>query len=199
MKLYKHKNYQEYLKLQIEESCKYKSDVWFNINEIKIICNDIRSHIKHPRIGICHGVRSGLEIKIFSEILEGVEVIGTEISKHSVIFERDKVSTRDFHNLKFDWFDKFDFIYSNSFDHSQAPTICLENWMLSLKSGGRCYIHWEDENSKGKDFNASNCFVATIEEMRDWVGKKYKVKELMCLNDNLRKEKERTIFVLEKP
>jgi len=87
--------------------------------------------------GICHGTRRGQEQKWFSEKLNA-DVFGTEISDTACSFP--KTLQWDFHEVKEEWLGQFDFIYSNSFDHSYDPQKCLNSWMSCLKSGGLCII-----------------------------------------------------------
>ena len=71
---------------------------------------------------------------------------------------------------------KVDFIYSNSFDHSYDPTMCLDKWMKCIKKGkGVCFIHWMSTNANKID--AADCFAATLKEFGDLFNKKYQVVE----------------------
>ena len=51
----------------------------------------------------------------------------------------------DFHEIKKDWENKFDIIYSNSHDQAHDPEKALKNWIKSLKKGGLLFL----EHSRG--------------------------------------------------
>ena len=69
---------------------------------------------------------------------ERSKVIGTEISDTAAEFPH--TIQWDFHETKPEWVDSVDFIYSNSFDHSYDPEMCLNVWMNCVRQGGVCII-----------------------------------------------------------
>lgn len=172
MKVYKHKSYEEYKKAQISKNVKKLETVWIKEGELKKIVEHINRNLFNVRHGICHGVRNAWEVKKFREFLKA-DIIGTEISYTATKF--NYTIQWDFHDIKDDWIGKFDFIYSNSFDHSNKPKYCLDQWMKCLKPDGICYIHWNYENSKLEALDAADCFTASQEEYRKLFNEKYKV------------------------
>lgn len=170
MKLYYHKDYNEYLDSQIDKNIKKLNHVWVKEIEIKNICGLIKEFVKNPTFGICHGVRNGWEVKRLKDILE-IDVIGTEISPTATDF--DDIIQWDFHDVKDEWINNVDFIYSNSFDHSYKPVECLDAWMKCVNEKGICMIHWMKTNEDTID--AADCFAGTMEEYRDIFTKKYEI------------------------
>ena len=130
MKLWKYKSYEEYVKVQTAANILKINNVWVNETSIKAI------YKLNPMIGsiICHGTRNGAEQKLFKKYYPAAYVIGTEISTTATQFP-DTIE-HDFHEVKKDYVDKFDIVYSNSFDHSYDPQKCLETWIGQLTKGG---------------------------------------------------------------
>jgi hypothetical protein len=93
-----------------------------------------------PERGICHGTRNGSEQVNFSKYLK-IPVIGTDISDTATQFAN--TIQWDFHDIKDEWVNNIDFIYSNSLDHSYDPIYCLRQWFKCLKLGGICILAFE--------------------------------------------------------
>ena len=184
--LYKHKDYDEYYKAQIDLNVKKIDNVWIEQCDIDNISKHINKYIPNAKFGICHGVRNAWEIKQFRKSL-GIEVVGTEISHTASQF--DNTIQWDFHKVKNEWVDAVDFIYSNSFDHSHSPEICLDNWMSCIKQEGICYIHWSTDHDTVT--NVADCFSADKNEYREMFNVKYKVV------DEFAKHKHRIIFAIK--
>jgi hypothetical protein len=135
--LHRYKDYEEYIAVQSAGN-KDKIDLtWVVEDNIVFLCRYILEKLKSVEAGICHGTRRGQEQKWFSEKLNA-SVFGTEISDTASQFEN--TIQWDFHETKPEWLGRFDFIYSNSFDHSYDPEKCLNAWMSCLKDGGLCII-----------------------------------------------------------
>jgi hypothetical protein len=171
MKVYRHKNYKEYKDAQIEKNIRKLDNVWIREEEIESISKKIKKLIPDVKFGICHGVRNGWEVHQLRDRL-GIDIIGTDISPTATQFEH--VIEWDFHNVKSEWIDNVDFIYSNSFDHSYDPKKCLDVWMDCIKKpNGICFLHWVSSNVKKLD--AADCFSATLDEYRKLINEKYKI------------------------
>ena len=169
MKLYKHKNYNEYVKAQIKKNERKIKNVWVNASEIILISKKIKKYIPDAKFGICHGVRNAWEVKRLKQLLN-IEIIGTEISPSATKFPN--TIQWDFHKMKEEWKNSVDFIYSNSFDHSYDPEMCLNTWMKCIrKRKGVCFIHWMDTNRDKID--AADCFAGTIKDYRKLFNKNY--------------------------
>ena len=130
-------DYNKYRQIQ-EAGNKQKIDfIWVIEENIAFLSEYIKSTVESPRFGICHGTRRGKEQEWFRKYL-GCEVIGTEISDTAESFP---FTIRwDFHEVKPEWVNSVDFIYSNSFDHSYDPEKCLNAWMSCLRKGGVCIL-----------------------------------------------------------
>lgn len=178
-------DYQKYKDIQ-EAGNKRKIDSsWVTEDEIRFLSKYLNSKINSPTFGICHGTRQGLEQKWFSENLNGINVIGTEISETAKDFPN--TVQWDFHDENPDWIGKVDFVYSNSFDHSYDPEKALNSWMKTLKPGGICII----EHTQYHEPNAVNeldPFGATLDIMPylilTWSKNTYSVREIITSPNN---------------
>ena len=173
MKLYKHKNYKEYVKMQIKKNERKLDHVWVNGGELLLVSQKIKQYIPDAKFGICHGVRNAWEVKRLKSLLN-IEVIGTDIAPSATKFPN--TIQWDFHDIKDEWRNSVDFIYSNSFDHSYDPRMCLDQWMKCVKKGkGVCFIHWMSTNANKID--GADCFAGTLKDYRKIFNEKYKIIE----------------------
>lgn len=187
MKLYKHKDYNAYVEAQIDKNVRKINLVWVKPAEIAKLVKHIKKNIHNVKFGICHGVRNAWEVKEFRKRLD-VEVIGTEISHTAEQFNH--TIQWDFHNVKDEWVDNVDFIYSNSFDHSYDPEMCLDRWMSCINKNGICYIHWNHTNSRPGAIDAADCFNASKDDYRNLINKKFVIIDEFAHPD-------RTIFAIK--
>ena len=173
MKLYKYKNYDEYVKMQIIKNEKKIKLVWVKNHELILISKKIKQYIPGAKFGICHGVRNAWEVKRLKELLK-IEILGTEIAPSATRFPN--TIQWDFHKIKDEWKNNVYFIYRNSFDHSYDPIMSLDSWMKCIKKEkGICFIHWMKTNADKID--TADCFAGTIKDYRKMFNKKYKVVE----------------------
>lgn len=141
--LYDYKNenggvdYERYKSEQVLANKKKIGRSYANEQNIAFISNQLMMRMTDISFGICHGTRQGLDQKWFKEFLS-CDVFGTEISDTAEQFA-DTIEW-DFHDVKDEWIGKFDFIYSNSLDHSYKPDVCLRSWISCLRPGGVCVI-----------------------------------------------------------
>lgn len=175
MKIYKYKTYSDYEKVQKAGYEQKKNLVWASKANIKHICDSI---LKYKYIsnengkGICHGVRTGIEIDWFREYLPGWEVIGSEIG-----IGLHKYTYRwDFNKINPDWIKKFDFIYTNAFDHVYDPEKTLTVWVDQLKSRGILIIEHSSGHEKATKLDPLGATVDDIEIMLSKYGKLKDVK-----------------------
>ena len=131
MKLWKYKNYDEYVKVQTEGDLNKLKNVWARqdvfdkIATIKPDAKDI----------ICHGTRNGAELEMFKKAIPSLYyIVGTEISHTAKQFPN--TIQHDFHEQKEPFVNKFDIVYSNSFDHSYDPYLALETWTDQVNKNG---------------------------------------------------------------
>jgi SAM-dependent methyltransferase len=136
-------DYERYRSNQIEANLRKINRSYAQQENIQYAAELLKSRLGTISNGICHGTRRGLEQKWFREYL-GADVFGTEISHTAKEFEN--TIQWDFHEVKPEWLGAFDFIYSNSFDHSFDPERCINSWMSCLRVGGVCVIEHSEHN-----------------------------------------------------
>ncbi len=174
-------DYDNYRKIQ-EDGNKRKIDsVWVLEENIKFLVEYLNDRVSSIKLGLCHGTRRGKEQEWFKKYLkQDAQVIGTELSETAADFP-DTIQW-DFHNIKDEWIDSVDFIYSNSFDHSYDPEKCLNAWMSCIKSGGLCILEHTDAHSP-KGANELDPFGAHLMQMpfliAKWGAGKYSVREIL--------------------
>jgi hypothetical protein len=127
-----HFDYARYRRVQESGNKQKLSNVWATEENIKFLANYLSRKIGSPSFGLCHGTRRGLEQEWFQKYLGG-SIIGTEISETATQFPN--TIQWDFHEIKDEWINSVDFIYSNSFDHSYDPEYCLKQWIECVKPG----------------------------------------------------------------
>lgn len=174
MKLYKHKDYNEYYKAQLAKNVNKLKTVYIKEKEIILLSKHIKENIPDLKFGICHGVRNGWEVQRLRKLLN-IEIIGTEISPTANKFKN--VIQWDFHKVKDGWINNVDFIYSNSFDHAINPTECLKTWMSCLKATGCCIIEWTPKHTESYA-NITDPFGASLKEYEELITKcGFKIKQ----------------------
>lgn len=139
MKLKTLKSYDNYVATQTTVNKQKLSHVWVTPKELRLVAACVRRHVSNPKFGLCHGVRNGFEVKGLRELL-GFEIVGTEISDSATQFEN--VIQWDFHDVKDEWLNGVDFIYSNSWDHSYDPEMMIQRWLSCLTPDGVCILEW---------------------------------------------------------
>jgi len=159
MNIYKYDSKEQYRSIQEAGNIKKLDCVFVNKKVVDCLSEYIKENIVKPSFGICHGTRRGVEQKLFAE-KTGAKVIGTEISSTATQFP-DTIQW-DFHNIKDEWINNVDFIYSNSIDHSYDPIMALSQWLSCLKDNGLCFIEYTYFNKK---FTKLDCFSSSREEM----------------------------------
>jgi len=130
-------DYAKYRAVQEQGNIRKLDLVWAVEENIRFLSDFLRTELRKPEFGICHGTRRGKEQEWFRKYL-GINVIGTEISSTATQFPH--TIQWDFHDVKPEWNKSVDFIYSNSLDHSYDPEKCLNAWMQCLKPKGVCIL-----------------------------------------------------------
>lgn len=179
MKSYKYKNYDEYVKCQKDAFKKKYKNVWAKEENIKAIAEFIRH--KYPINpskfrGLCHGVRQGWEIVWFKKYLYNCQIIGTDIGR---VVNSRSIIQHDF-NMIHGFLHDFDFIYSNSFDHSYDPQKTLGVWSGQLNPGGLIILEYdrrqEHTGEISRKVNKTDPQSITFEELKKlapkWAGGK---------------------------
>lgn len=134
-KLHKYHSKKDYILKQIEKTSlrihRSNSFTWTDENTISKISDYlIKLDLKK---GICHGVRTGLEVKWFNKN-NSFDVIGTDIDP--LASKNQGIINWNFEEENKDWIGKFDFVYSNSHDHSSDPMQTLKIWSEQIKPKG---------------------------------------------------------------
>ena len=80
VEIYKYKSYGDYIKSQTAASKEKRERVWATEEELSIVCDYMKP--LNPKMGICHGVRNGWEVDFLITRMNGVEIIGTDLSHH---------------------------------------------------------------------------------------------------------------------
>lgn len=134
MKLYEYENYDDYVEAQTEANHRKLNLIWVQEHTIKQVFKNkpVATNI------LCHGTRNGTEQKLFKKYYPKSNIIGTEISDTATKFPN--TVQHDFHERKEEWIDKFDIVYSNSWDHSYDPEKSLRAWSEQLNNTGRLYV-----------------------------------------------------------
>jgi len=202
MKLYKYNSYKQYYDLQVEANKRKIDRVSARMEIIIAVSDYIKKNIPCAKFGICHGVRNGWEVNEFRKNLN-FNIIGTDISPTANQFKN--VIQWDFHDIKDEWINNVDFIYSNSFDHSHNPYHCLNQWVKCLSKGGKCFLEWNimcEVSKRSLSHMNVDCFGATLNEYRDLIIKNHIVENEINLTlktdwiEERRKIDNRTIFVI---
>lgn len=131
-------SYEDYKKIQTEGNTEKIDEIFETEENIRILSNYLKLNLNYIRFGLCHGTRQGKEQEWFSKYLD-VKVLGTEISETATSFPN--TIQWDFHDIKDEWVNSIDFIYSNSLDHSYDGKYCLRQWFKCLRKSGICIIN----------------------------------------------------------
>ena len=150
MNRYKYENYDEYLQEQVKAyNLKKNTHQLAKEEDIKILSDYIeRFSTKKPKNGLCHGVRSGAEVRWFRENLGNTQVYGTDIG----ISMSKNIIQHDF-NKHLDRKIKYDFVYSNSFDHAWSKDT-FYIWLDQLILNGLLLI---EHTARDEKANHSDC------------------------------------------
>lgn len=164
MKLHKFGSYKEYIDAQVKGS-KSHGNILFNDRQIfriaqYILANKPRRHF--PINGICHGARQGLEVELFLDQYPQANIIGTDLAP-----QKECVIEWDFQQQKPEWVEHFDFVYSNSLDHSNEPEKCISIWLDQLTQGGFLFLMWSPLYTLARaavPHRGGDCFGASLDE-----------------------------------
>lgn len=164
MKIYKYKNYSEYVNCQKEANARKSANVWAVEENIKFLADYINKNIE-AKTGLCHGTRGGYEQAWFRKYIPDCVVIGTEIGDASAKYTMQW----DFNQYHPDLENNFDFIYSNSFDHAFNPMETIKIWFEQLKSGGYIFLEYDKRQEHtgeiSKSVNKTDPVSITIDEL----------------------------------
>ena len=135
MKLWKYKDYDEYVKVQTEGNVQKLKNVWADQKVFDIIA----TYKPDAKDIICHGTRNGAELDMFKKAIPSLYyIVGTEISYTAKQFPN--TIQHDFHEQIQSYVNKFDIVYSNSLDHSYNPYKALKTWTDQVNQSGMLCI-----------------------------------------------------------
>lgn len=157
---------------QIKTYKKKAKHVWVSETELRVIADHVKDSGLVVHKGICHGVRTGHEVHRLRYLL-GADIIGTEIAAT----DHEYVIEWDFHEVKPEWIGAFDFIYSNSWDHSYDFELILKQWMSCLTERGRCFLEWSG-NHAGPE-NTVDCFGIPFNDLVALINEDYEVETVL--------------------
>jgi hypothetical protein len=157
MKVFKYESYEHYVAAQ-----QFANNIkvgWVYVRESTI--EFIKRDKPEASNIIAHGTRNGAEQKFFKKFYPEAFVIGSEISDTAKNYPM--TVQQDFSIIRPEWVDKFDILYSNSFDHTILPIGTLQVWKDQLNSSGRMYLEYAESQSIG---DASDPLEATKDEVQ---------------------------------
>ncbi len=122
-------------------------------------------------------------MKLFQELCPQLEeVVGTDLYAR----DQERVIKWDFHKPKDEWIGRFDFVYTNSFDHSNCPLECLQMWMAQLKPTGLLLLSWSFahklDDRPQLPYPGGDCFGAALHEYIDLCRQVGDVTDLLWCN-----------------
>lgn len=187
MHRYNYRSYDEYLEQQVDAYHRKLYTHQCALEENIQILSDYLAGRRGSEVkGLCHGVRSGLEVGWFEKHLPGALVLGTDIGSAA----GDKVIQWDFNKENKKWVGYFDFVYSNSFDHAYDPQQTLNIWLEQLKPDGLLLI---EHNGRDEGANRTDC---TGMNMVDWLSFA-RVVDILFL-DATQRQRYKIVMVIEK-
>jgi len=140
-RIYEYKDYTEYVEWQTKTNKKKINWVFAR----KSVIDQLSKLKPDAKNIICHGTRNGAEQKYFLENFPKAYIIGTEISDTATSF--DMTVQHDFMEQRQEWIEKFDIVYSNSFDHTIQPKETLAVWKQQLNKNGHLFLEYSEEQS----------------------------------------------------
>ena len=166
MKIWKYKNYEEYVEAQTRANVKKINLKWVEESTIA----KIHSWVPFATSILCHGTRNAAEQKFFKKYYSHANIVGTEISHTAKNFPM--TVQHDFHEVKDEWISKFDILYTNSFDHSYDPIKCLNTWKNQLSDNGIMFVeHAHSEvNNRSRAIDPLEISIEELLELLKEVG-----------------------------
>jgi hypothetical protein len=140
-------DYDLYRQIQILGN-KSKLD-WVSIQEenIAYLCRALEGRIPEIRFVLCHGTRNGAEQKFFqAHLTKPAIILGTEISDTATRFPM--TIEWDFHEVKPEWRDAVDIVFSNSWDHTYDPHKLFPAWLSCLSQRGIMALEWTEKHAQ---------------------------------------------------
>lgn len=149
--------YQKYVEGQRQKADRELNRTFASTRALDVVSEYLRRHFRNrTRLhGVCHGAKVGREVRFLRRQLEhhsrgsraagfarDVSILGTDISEQASRRSRGDVILMDFHVVYTSWQGHWDFIYSNTLDHSYDPGSALGVWRWSLQgTDGLVVLH----------------------------------------------------------
>ena len=177
-------DYEQYRSLQVAKAVTDTDTVWCKEDVIAFLADYLQRRMGKIRSGLCHGSKKGQELEWFMKHLGGdAHVMGTDISPLAKL--HPNMIEWDYHEVKPEWRNAFDFIYSNALDHSYDPEKAVNAWMSCVRPGGHGIIEW---HVHGEALNITDPFAADVVQLvyqiTRWCRGDYGIREVISRADN---------------
>ncbi len=196
--LYEYDSYEQYRDTQIFHNKRKIDTVFADQTTLKKISEIINNKFDTDKIyGICHGSRNGFEQNNLNNNSKKIFSIGTDISETAENYENSV--HWDFHDVKSEWINKFDFVYTNSLDQSWNPKQALLTWFEQLQENGLLIIehtkyHSAEHASKMDPFGVRPRLFPYV--MTKWFGSQISIEHIKVKKDNM--DVEAWLFLITK-
>ena len=131
-------NYLEYEALQRAKALHEFDHQFMSQRAAEVIGVYLARHQHGAIAGLCHGAKRGAEVRLLRSALARQgrvpEILGTDIVLEAALESNGDVVKLDFHQREVDWLHRWDFVYSNTLDHSYNPLKALRTWRQQLRS-----------------------------------------------------------------
>lgn len=161
-------NYQQYLDHQKEKTLdpvrqkKWLGEEWKNkMDEFEISFNRHKNIISEAKKALCIGARTGQEVQVLKDW--GIDAVGVDLVPFPPL-----VLEGDFHNLPFKK-NTFDFVFSNTYDHSLYPEKFIHEIERVLAPGGHVLLHFQ-LNTPIRSDGYDVTYVASSKEVLQYFG-----------------------------
>lgn len=196
--LHEYPSYERYREVQIFHNKRKISSIWADKQTLgRVAAIAAEKTQARPIKGLCHGTRNGFEQNYLNGLAAGIEALGTDISETAADYENSV--QWDFHDVKDEWKDRFDFVYTNSLDQSWKPKEALTVWLEQLNANGVLIIeHTEAHGPTGASemdpFGVRPLVVPYVLTM--WFGAQISISHSVAKKDNY--DLDAWLFVISK-
>ena len=198
----KQKSTSDYKKIQIQRNKLQLSNKASYVDEkdIKKISNYLIKLKKTKLDGICMGVRDNKEVYFFLKYLgKKSRVIGTDISPTIKRFKYGVMWNFNIYNSK--WKNKFDFVYTNSIDHTTDPKKTFNIWLKYIKKDGFIFVDHNTSNGKRRQVKTDPCAIETElfpYLILDWLKEKAAIIDFIKPSGFRKESKRNKILIIKK-
>lgn len=175
MEILRFRTYDDYLAAQRRTRRRRSRHAFFTDLGMDRCASWLRANVPNIRRGICHGARDGREAHELSRRL-GCEVLATDLFPAPGPVP---VIQHDFQRPLPDSLGQFDFVYSNSLDHSNSPRQTLGLWLSQVHQEGAVLMQWTRADMKARD---GDCFACTLYELVCLANGVGRVRDLLYVN-----------------